>query len=87
MLGDDQRYDGWAEDFGIVQQRKLLFEYSHEKDFYSSRKWGYPISEHSFKERSSKEKPKPSPLEEDLFNNPGKYKERWKELREKGMLS
>jgi hypothetical protein len=71
----------------LYNKGSFFIEYSHEKDFYSSRKWGYPISEHSSKERSSKEKPKPSPLEEDLFNNPEKYKERWKELREKGMLS
>jgi len=71
----------------LYNKGSFFIEYSDEKDFYSSRKWGYPISEHSSKERGSKEKPKPSPLEEDLFNNPGKYKERWEELKEKGMLS
>jgi len=71
----------------LYNKGSFFIEYSHEKDYHSSRRWGYPISEHRSKKRSSKEKPEPSPLEKDLSNNPEKYEKRWDELKEKGMLS
>jgi hypothetical protein len=54
-----------------VSKRSYYIEFSHNKDFYSTREW-YCKG--------------PSPLEHDLFKNPEKYEKGWHELKEKGTL-
>jgi hypothetical protein len=53
-----------------ISKRSYYIEFSHNKDFYSTREW-YCKG--------------PSSLEHDLFKNPEKYGKRWHELK-KGTL-